>query len=108
MLSRLKIEDLLASVRTVESQPATAGEGLIIRRVIEKAEDNWNKQPENDNTATVVVKEFSIDDLAEAAEEIGLRGNEAVIAFLETSFGEDAGENETMTIKPEDVGTLKL
>lgn len=104
MSTKLGIENLLSSVSTIESKPATADEGLIIRRVIEKAEGNWNLR--NDNTETLVTKEFEADDLRIAAEQIGLSGNEAVTAFIEVAFGEESGES--VTISRDDVGTLNL
>lgn len=86
MSTKLGIEKLLSQVSTIESKPATADEGLIIRRVIEKAEGNWNDRPDTDNTETAVTKELSAEDLMAAAESIGLAGNEAVLAFIGAAF----------------------
>lgn len=92
MAATRNIEKLLAGVRTIEGNAATADEGLIVRRVVERAENNWNLT--NDNSGSVVVKEFSADDLNLAAQEIGLAGNDAVEAFIESAFadGDDEGK----------------
>lgn len=101
-MAQQRIEKLLEKVRTVEG--SSPDEGLILRRVIEKAEDNWNRRPDTDNTETIVVKLLSADDLNTAAESIGLAGNEAVIAFIESAF--DAGDDEAVTITKADVGSI--
>jgi hypothetical protein len=79
-MAKQNIETILAGVRAVESRDPDAG--LAIRRVVEKAEGNWNDHPATDNTATLVTKELDGADLKAAAEQIGLGANENVLAFV--------------------------
>jgi hypothetical protein len=83
-MSQKNIEEVLEGVRAVEAKDPDAG--LIVRRVVEKAEDHWNDHPDNDNSATAVIKNLSAEDLQLAAEKIGLGGNVNVQAFIAATF----------------------